>query len=86
MTHPYLEISYRGGKPYLGYLYLKRRASVAKSTRIGQLVIDLDGEGKVIGIELFAFDAATIAALQSELRQRGVTNVTESELRPLIAA
>ena len=86
MTRPYLEISYRGGKPYLGYLYLKRRAGVAESVRVGQLVIDLDGAGQVLGIELLAFDSDTIATLQSELRQRGITSVTKAELAPLQAA
>ena len=86
MTYPYLEISYRRGKPYLGYLYLKRRATVERSRRIEQLVIDLDASGDVLGIELLAFTPATIAALQAELDRLGLSRLIETELRPLLAA
>ena len=86
MIQPYLEISYRNGKPFVGYLYLQRRTKVAKSRQKGQLVIDLDAGGGVLGIELLAFDPATIATLQAELQSLGLGAVAESELRPLLAA
>ena len=86
MTQPYLEISYRHGKPFLVYLYLARRAKVAKSRQKGQLVIDFATDGSVLGIELLAFDPATIATLQTELQSLGLTKLAESELRPILAA
>lgn len=86
MTQPYLEISYRRGKPYLGYLYLAKRSKVARSRRVGELVIDLNAAGEVLGIELLAFTPETINALRSELDQLGLSHLAQTELQPLVAA
>lgn len=86
MTQPYLEISYRHGKPYLGYLYLALRSEVARSRRVGELVVDFSDAGEVLGIELLAFTPATIDALRSELDRLGLCHLVQTELQPLLAA
>jgi uncharacterized protein YuzE len=86
--HVDLEISYRDGRPRLGYLYLSEPGEKsARSRRISaELVIDLNQDGQLIGIELLDPEHTTLEAINEVLKQHGVEPVQESDLKPILAA
>jgi hypothetical protein len=55
MNKPYLEITYRKGRPFAAYLYLPRQ-SADRSARTeqfeGGVMIDFTVEGRPIGVEI----------------------------------
>jgi uncharacterized protein YuzE len=89
MNHPYLEITYRRGKPLAAYLYLPRREGdrVVQSEPIGDLfVIDRASDGRVVGIEIIdpiSVSAETLNELLIELKQ---SPLPVADLAPLQAA
>jgi len=89
MKEPYLEITYRHGRPIAAYLYLPR-ASRDKSQRTtkapGGMVIDYTRGGKPIGIEITAPSKATLAAVNRILRELDFAPITQADLAPLRAA
>ena len=50
---PYLQITYRQGKPFAAYLYLQRLHGdkAARTERHGFWLVDLTDDGRAIGIE-----------------------------------
>lgn len=86
---PYLEVTYRHGRPLAAYLYLPRRTN-DRSTRTRRvapgLVIDLTARGRAIGIEITAPSKLTITALNRALRSVGAEPMTRADLAPLRAA
>ena len=66
MSHRYLEVTFRGGKPLAAYLYLPRRPN-DKSYRTPRatpgLIIDFNRGGAPIGIEITAPAKLSAAAL-----------------------
>ena len=89
MKEPYLEITYRHGRPIAAYLYLPRE-SWDKSQRTtkgpGGLVIDYTRGGKPIGIEITAPSKATLSAVNRVLRELAFPPITQADLAPLRAA
>lgn len=89
MTEPYLEVTFRQGRPLAAYLYLPRGPR-EKSHRTSKaepgLVIDFNRSGKPIGIEITAPSKLTLAALNKVLRDLGLQPVSRSDLAPLRAA
>jgi uncharacterized protein YuzE len=89
MKEPYLEVTFRHGRPLAAYLYLPRRPE-DKSYRTCSaepgLVIDFNRAGKAIGIEITAPSRVTAAALNKVLRELGLPVVTRADLAPLRAA
>jgi hypothetical protein len=86
---PYLEVTYRQGRPLAAYLYLPRRATdrSARTRRVAPgLVIDLTSRGRAIGIEITAPSKVTITALNRALRSVGAAPMTRADLAPLRAA
>ena len=86
--HVDLEITYRDGNPRLGYLYLSRPdEKSARSRRISPaLVVDVNKEGNLIGIELLAPGQVTLEAINRVLKEYGLGPLDESQLKPLLAA
>jgi uncharacterized protein YuzE len=86
--HVDLEISFRNGRPRLGYLYLSDPAEKsAHSRRISaELVIDMNEEGTLIGIELLDPENTTVEAINDVLEQYGLDAIRESDLKPILAA
>ena len=89
MKQPYLEITFRRGKPFAAYLYLPRAAD-AKSARTVEvrpsLLVDYTHEGTPIGIEILApaeVDAGEINAVLEELK---LAPLPAADLAPLRAA
>lgn len=86
---PYLEVTFRHGRPLAGYLYL-RQASDRKSRTTrrlgGGLVVDLDRHGVPLGIEITAPEVLTLDALNIALREYGLPDLSGDDLGPLLAA
>ncbi len=89
MTEPYLEITYRRGRPLAAYLYLPRgrrdRSHHCERATAG-LVIDFTRAGKPIGIEITAPTKVTVSSLNRVLRSLGIPPLTVADLSPLRAA
>ena len=89
MREPYLEVTFRKGRPMAAYLYLARRPgekSYRTSTADPGLIIDFNRNGKPIGIEITAPASVTVTALNSVLKSLGLPPVRASDLAPLQAA
>jgi len=89
MQQPYLEVTFRHGRPLAAYYYLPRSAG-QKSHRTRRiepgLVVDFDEHGQPIGIEITAPSVLTLKAFNSALAELGIDAVGQSELGPLRAA
>ena len=88
MSKPYLEITYRQGKPFAAYLYLDRRPGdrVDRSERHGSWLIDLSADGRALGIEFTQVGAVDLAAVNQALAAHRQAELHESDLMPLRAA
>jgi len=84
----YLELTYRHGKPFAGYLHLPRQEGdrVARSRKAAaELVVDYAADGRAIGIEIVSpstISADDINTLLAELDQQAMG---ADELAPLLA-
>jgi len=89
MKNPYLEVTFRHGRPLAAYYYLSRRPG-EKSYRTSKaepgLVIDFNRRGKPIGIEITAPGKLSAVALNRTLRRFDLPPVTRADLAPLRAA
>ncbi|HEX9723326.1 MAG TPA: DUF2283 domain-containing protein [Vicinamibacteria bacterium] len=89
MTDVYLEVTYRDGHPWVAYLYLPRKTK-EKSDRCREvepdMVLDINKEGKLIGIELLAPELVTLDAINRVLEEFSLTPLKESALAPILAA
>ncbi len=89
MKEPYLEVTFRRGRPMAAYYYLPRRPS-HKSVRTRRvepgMVIDFARGGRAIGIELTAPSKLSVAALNRVLRELGFPPVSREDLAPVLAA
>ncbi len=86
---PYLEVTFRHGRPLAGYLYLRRADGQASRTsrRLDDgLVVDLGADGAPIGIEITAPEAVTLDGLNRALRSYGLPDLSGDDLGPLLAA
>lgn len=84
MTHRFLEVTFRDGKPLAAYLYLERRKgdTAARSEPRGNgYVVDFASDGRAITAPAH-FTLAGLNALLAELRQ---PPVSADEARPLAA-
>ena len=89
MKEPYLEVTFRRGRPVAAYYYLPRRPG-QKSVRTRRvepgMVIDFARGGRPIGIELTAPSKLSVAALNRVLRELGFPAVTREDLAPVLTA
>lgn len=89
MKRPYLEVTYRRGKPLAAYWYLPRkredRATRTEEAEAG-LLIDYAADGRPIGIEMTSPANTSAEALNRILRGLGVEAINDLELTPLRAA
>lgn len=89
MKEPYLEVTFRRGRPLAAYYYLPRRPGQksVKTRRVEPgMVIDFARGGQAIGIELTAPSKLSVAALNRVLRELGFPPVTREDLAPVLAA
>lgn len=89
MTGVYLEITYRDGSPWVAYLHLPRKKR-EKSDHCREiepdLVLDINKEGKLIGIEFLTPRLVTLEAINRILIEYGLQPLQKSHLAPLLAA
>jgi hypothetical protein len=89
MSEPYLEVTYRHGRPLAAYFYLPRarRLKSAHTRRVEPgMIIDFAANGRALGIEITAPAQLTLAALNRVLRDLGAAPVRKADLSPLVAA
>ncbi len=89
MKEPYLEVTFRHGRPVAAYYYLPREAN-ERSTRSRRvepgLVIDFGAAGQPIGIEITAPAKTSVADLNAVLRELGHPPASHADLAPVLAA
>jgi hypothetical protein len=82
---PYLEISFRRGRPFAAYLHCSTPRPAASSRQIGVgLVVDLAADGAVLGVEITDPQHTAATAVAAALAPLGV-DVTLLDLAPLAA-
>jgi uncharacterized protein YuzE len=89
MKQPYLEVTYRRGRPLAAYLYLPRQKedrSVRTARADPGMVIDFEQGGRPIGIEITAPTMITTSDLNRILTGLGAQSITREDLAPLKAA
>jgi uncharacterized protein YuzE len=88
MAKPYLEITYRQGKPFAAYLYLDRRPGdrAGRTERHGEWLIDLTPDGRAIGIEFTRVGPVDLAELNRMLAAIHQPMLSTTDLIPLTAA
>ena len=89
MKQPYLEVTFRHGRPIAAYYYLPREANQrsVRSRRVEPgLVIDFAAEGHAIGIEITAPSKISLDALNDVLRDLGQAPASSTDLAPVLAA
>jgi uncharacterized protein YuzE len=89
MKQPYLEVSYRHGRPMAAYLYLPRTTkdkSHTTSTADPGMIIDYAEDGRAIGIEITAPSKVTVNDLNKVLTSLGASALTANDVAPLKAA
>jgi len=89
MKDPYLEVTFRHGRPIAAYYYLPREANQksARTRRVEPgLVIDFTADGQAIGIEITAPAKVSLAALNATLKELGHPPATAADLAPVLAA
>jgi uncharacterized protein YuzE len=89
MKEPYLEVTFRRGRPIAAYLYLPRETgerNFRTSKAEAGMVIDFGQKGNPIGIEITAPTKVTIADLNHVLIKLGLPPMQDNELAPLRAA
>jgi uncharacterized protein YuzE len=89
MQEPYLEVTFRHGRPLAAYYYLPRRPG-QKSYRTVRaesgMLVDYSRAGNPIGIEITASTKISLAAVNRVLRELGFARVRREDLAPLLAA
>ncbi len=89
MKWPYLEVTFRHGRPLAAYLYLSR-APGDRSRRTAQvgvgMIIDYTEAGKPIGIEITSPERVTIAELNGVLASLDAPALAAEDIAPLRAA
>jgi uncharacterized protein YuzE len=89
MKWPYLEVTFRHGRPLAAYLYLSRSAgdrSRRTSTAGVGMIIDYTEAGKPIGIEITAPDKVTVEDINGVLANLNAPTLTAEDIAPLRAA
>ena len=88
LRHPFLEVTYRKGRPLAGYLHL-RGAPPDERCRTEEIrpcvLVDIGGDGEGVGIEFLSPGSVTVEDVEAIGRRfRGVEVPTE-DLAPIMA-
>jgi hypothetical protein len=90
MTERSLQVTYRKGRPFAAYLHLSH-ATGEKSARTvatpdGLLVVDYDGLGRPVGVEITAPRAVSLERINELLASLGQPPLEDHEFKPVMAA
>ena len=90
MKQIHLRVTYRDdGSPFAAYLHLpsKPNEKRAKCRRVEPgMILDINKEGKLIGVELTAPSLVTLGDINKVLKEYGLEPIKEATLKPLLAA
>jgi hypothetical protein len=89
MKQPYLEVTYRQGRPLAAYYYLPRQAgdrSARTERELSGLLVDYAPDGRPIGVEITSPASFDPAEFNRLLERLGQPPVGAEELAPLVAA
>jgi hypothetical protein len=89
MREPYLEVTFRHGRPLAAYLYLPRtpdQKSYKTKEHSPGFLVDYARGGTPIGIELTAPDDVSLVRLNRVLVELGQPKLKRTDLAPLRAA
>ena len=90
MKQIHLRVTYRDdGSPFAAYLHLPSQPNEkrAKCRRVEPgMILDINKEGKLIGIELTAPRLVTLGDINKVLEDYGMEPVKEATLKPRLAA
>ncbi len=88
MSAPMLEVTFRNGRPLAAYLHLAAARRKAGTTRklAPSVIGDFDKRGALLGLEILAFDKATLGRINEILVACGHRPLPARELAPLRAA
>jgi uncharacterized protein YuzE len=89
MKQPYLEVTYRRGRPLAAYYYLPRQdgdTSVRTERLDGGLLVDFSADGRPIGIEISSPSRLDLQALNKALMRLGQQPARPEDMAPLVAA
>ena len=90
MRQIHLRVTYRDdGTPFAAYLHLpsKPNEKRAKCRRVEPgMILDINKEGKLIGLELTSPRRVTLEHINNVLEQYGMDPIKESTIKPLLAA
>ena len=89
MRRPYLEVTFRKGKPLAAYIHLPRAtgAKAARSEERGAgLVVDFAATGEPIGVEVTSPSLVDLTTVNRLLQDLGVSELATEDLAPLQAA
>jgi len=88
MNKPYLEVTYRQGRPFAAYLYLDRQPGdrSARTERHGAWLVDFTADGRAIGVEFTQVGGVDLEELNRVLSGGLQRAVSVEDLVPLNAA
>lgn len=90
MTERSLQVTYRKGRPFAAYLHLSH-ATGEKSARTlatpdGLLIVDYNGAGEPVGVEITAPRAVTLERINQLLASLDQPLLADYEFTPVMAA
>lgn len=88
MREPYLEITFRRGRPLAAYYYLPRRPgqrSHRTEPATAGILVDYGRGGRPIGLEITAPTRVTLADINAVLSRLGMPPLAQEEFAPLAA-
>ena len=87
MTGRSLQVTCRKGRPFAAYLHLSHAVGEKSARTVaapdGLLVVDYNGAGQPVGIEITAPQAVTLERLNELLSTLGQPPLADQEFRPV---
>lgn len=88
LKHPFLEVTYRKGKPFAGYLHLSGTPTEepcrTEEVRPG-ILVDIGGDGEVLGVEFLSPGSVTLDDIQAIDQHLHGVSLPAEDLHPILA-
>ena len=82
---PYLEISFRHGRPFAAYLHCQSGKAVGASHNLGNgLVLDVGEDHSIVGLEITSPSQTSTRQVCQVLAEHGLI-IDEADVTPLVA-